>query len=41
MQRSRVVITYLILWTNLTLNGARMMNFEFWGGILCFGEVGK
>jgi len=36
MQRSSIIITYLILWTKFGLNGARMMNFEFWGRIFVF-----
>ena len=36
MQRSMIIITYLVLWTNLALNGAGMMNFDFWGGIFVF-----
>jgi len=36
MQRSRIIITYLMLWTNLALNGARMMNFDFWREIFVF-----
>jgi len=36
MQRSMIIITYLVLWTNLALNGAGMMNFDFWDGIFVF-----
>jgi len=31
MQRSSIIITYLILWTKFSLNGARMVKFEFGG----------
>jgi len=41
MQRSRIIITYLILWTKFRLNGARIVNFGFGGEIFVFGEVGK
>jgi len=39
MQRSRIIITYLILSTKLALNGARMMKFGFGGGIFVFWKV--
>ena len=41
MQRIRIIITYLILWTKFGLNGAIMVKFEFGGEIFVFGEVGK
>jgi len=41
MQRSRIIITYLILWTKFGLNGARIVKFRFGGEIFVFGEVGK
>jgi len=41
MQRSRIIITYLILWTKLALNDARMMKFGFEGEIFVFWEVLK
>jgi hypothetical protein len=31
MQRSSIIITYLILWTKFGLNGARMVKFGFGG----------
>ena len=36
MQRSWIIVTYLMLWTILALNDARMMNFDFCGGIFVF-----
>jgi len=39
VQRSRIIITYLILWTKLTLNGAGMMKFGFGVKIFVFWEV--
>jgi len=41
MQRSSITITYLMLWTNLTLNGARVVKFGFGGEIFVFEKVGK
>jgi len=41
MQRSRIIITYLMLSTNLTLNGARMMNYEIGGEIFVFWKSWK
>jgi len=41
MQRSRIIITYLMLWTKFTLNGARLMKFGFGGETFVFGKVGK
>ena len=41
MQRSRIIITYLLLWTNLALNGARTVKFGFGDEIFVFGKVGK
>jgi len=31
MQRSRIIITYLMLWMKFALNGARLMKFGFGG----------
>ena len=31
MQRSSIIIIYLMLWTNLALNGARKVKFGFGG----------
>ena len=33
MQLSRVIITYLIMWEKLALNGARMMKIGYGGKI--------
>jgi len=41
MQWSRIIITYLILWEKLALNGARMVNIAFGGEKFVFWEVGK
>ena len=38
MQRSKIIITYLMLWTNFALNGARMMNLKFGGEIFVFDK---
>jgi len=31
MQRIRIIITYLMLWTKFGLNGAKTLKFEFGG----------
>jgi len=41
MQRSRIIITYLMLWTKFALNDARLMKIGFGGEIFVFGKVGK
>jgi len=38
MQWSRIIITYLILWEKLALNGAKIMKFGFGGEKI---ELGK
>jgi len=39
MQLSRVIITYLILWEKLALNGARMMKIGYGGEKIRSWEV--
>jgi predicted nucleic acid-binding protein len=39
MQRIRIIITYLMLWTKFALNDARLMKFEFWGAILVMEKL--
>ena len=41
MQRSSIIITYLMLWMNLALNSARTVKFRFGGETFVFGKVGK
>jgi len=41
MQLSRVIITYLIMWEKLALNGARMVKIALGGENFVFGEVGE
>jgi len=41
MQRSRIIITYLMLWTNFALNGARLMKIGFGGEIFVFFKSWK
>ena len=41
MQRSGIIITFLMLWTNLALNDARTVKLGFGGKIFVFGKVGK
>jgi len=41
MQLSRIIITYLILWEKLTLNGTRMVKIALGRENFVFGEVGK
>jgi len=41
MLRSRIIITYLMLWTKFALNGTRLMKIEFGGEIFVFGKVGQ
>jgi hypothetical protein len=41
MQSSRIIITYLILWEKLALNGARMVKIALGGENFVFGEVGE
>jgi len=36
MQRIRIVITYLMLWTKFGLNGAKTVKFGFEGEIFVF-----
>jgi len=41
MQLSRVIITYLIIWDKLALNGARMVKIAVGGENFVFGKVGE
>jgi hypothetical protein len=41
MQLSRVIITYLIMWEKLALNGARMMNIGYGGKNFEVGKLGE
>jgi len=41
MQLSRVIITYLIIWDKLALNGARMVKIALGGENFMFGKVGE
>ena len=41
MQLSRVIITYLIIWDKLALNGARMLKIALGGENFVFGKVGE
>jgi len=41
MQRIRIIITYLMLWTKFGLNGAKMVKFEFGGEIFVFFKSWK
>jgi len=41
MQWSRIIITYLILWEKLALNGARMVKIALGGENFVFRVVGK
>ena len=41
MQRSRIIITYLILWEKLGLNGARMVKIALRGEFFVFWKVWK
>jgi len=41
MQLSMVIITYLIIWDKLALNGARMVKIALGGENFVFGKVGE
>jgi len=41
MQLSWVIITYLIIWDKLALNGARMVKIALGGKNFVFGKVGE
>jgi len=41
MQLSRVIITYLIIWDKLALNGARMVKIALGGKISCLVKLEK
>jgi len=41
MQLSRVIITYLIIWDKLALNGARMVKIALGGENFVFGKIGE
>ena len=41
MQLRRVIITYLIIWDKLALNGARMVKIALGGENFMFGKVGE
>jgi len=41
MQLSRVIITYLIIWDKLALNGTRMVKIVLGGENFVFGKIGE